>query len=124
LRRNAIDRELAAGADPDSTQCRHLRAAELTAAGSRRALAAAYQRHLVAATSFPQLDVVPVNWRSVRAAAPRLERLVQRLQEDARVRAQGVARARLLLADGDGALYAEGDDMSLADEVRSTLALL
>jgi hypothetical protein len=124
LRRNAIDQELAAGVDPDSSECRHRRAAELTAASNRRALAAAYERHLVAATSFPQLDVVPVNWRGMRAAAPRLDRLAQRLREDPRVRAQGVARARLFLTDRDGPMYGEGDDTRLADEVRSTLALL
>jgi len=124
LCRNAIDRELAAGADPDSSECRHLRAAELTAASNREALAAAYERHLVAATSIPPLDVVPVNWSGVRAAAPRLDRLAQRLRADPRVRAQGVARARLLLTDGDSALYAKDEDLTLVDEVRSTLALL
>jgi hypothetical protein len=123
LRRNTIDNELAAGADPDSSECRHLRAAELTAASNRRALAAAYERHIVAATSIPPLNVIPVNWSGVRAAAPRLEHLARRLREDPRVRAQGVARATLLLTDGDSALYAR-DELSLVDEVRSTLALL
>lgn len=124
LRRNAIDRELAAGADPDSSECRHLRASELTGESNRKALAAAYERHIVAATSFPPLDVVPVNWRGVRAATPRLDRLAQRLREDRGVRAQGVARARLLLADGDSALHDKDDDSGLVHEVRSTLALL
>ena len=124
LRRNAIDRELAAGADPDSSECRHLRAAELTGERNRQALAAAYERHLFAATSFPPHDVVPVNWRGVRAARPRLDRLAHRLREDPCVRAQGVARARLLLTDGDSALYATDDGLSLGDEVRWTLALL
>ena len=124
LRRNAVDRELAAGADPDSSECRHRRASELTGDSNRQALAAAYERHIVAATSFPPLDVVPVNWNGVRAAPPRLDRLSQRLREDPGVRAQGVARARLLLADGDSALYATDDDMALVHEVRSTLALL
>lgn len=123
LRRNAIDRELAAGADPDSSDCRHLRASELTGERNRHALAAAYERHITAATSTPPLDVVPVNWRGVRAVTPRLARLAQRLREDRGVRAQGVARAWLLLTDGDSALYAK-DDSSLVNEVRSTLALL
>jgi len=124
MRRNTIDQELAAGADPDSSECRHLRAAQLTAASNRQALAGAYERHIVAATSSPPLDVLPVNWSGVRAAAPRLDHLAQRLREDPRVRAQGVARARLLLTDGDSALYAKHDDLRLVDEVRSTLALL
>jgi hypothetical protein len=124
LRRNAIDRELAGGADPDSNECRHLRASELTGESKRHALAAAYERHILAATSSPPLDVLPVNWRGVRAATPRLDRLTERLREDPGVRAQGVARARLLLTDGDSALYAKDDGSSLVDEVRSTLALL
>jgi hypothetical protein len=124
LRRNAVDRELAVGADPDSSECRHRRASELTGDSNRKALADAYERHIVAATSFPPLDVVPVNWSGVRAATPRLDRLAQRLREDPGVRAQGVARARLLLTDGDSVLYAKDDDMGLVDEVRSTLALL
>ena len=95
LRRNAVDRELAAGADPDSSECRHLRASELTGESNRKALAAAYERHIVAATSSPPLDVLPVNWRGVRAATPRLDRLAQSLREDPGVRVQGVARARL-----------------------------
>ena len=123
LRRNTIDHELAAGADPDSSECRYLRAAELTAASNRRALAATYERHIVAATNVPPLDVIPVNWSGVRAATPRLEHLARRLREDPGVRAQGVARARLLLTDRDSALYAR-DDLILAEEVRSTLALL
>lgn len=123
LRRNAIDHELAAGAGPDSSECRHRRAAELTGESNRHALAAAYERLLVAATSFPPLDVVGINWRGVRAAAPRLEHLARRLREDPGVRAQGVARARLLLTERDSALHAK-DDVGLVDEVRSTLALL
>ena len=115
LRRNAVDRELAAGADPDSSECRHLRASELTGESNRKALAAAYERHIVAATSSPPLDVLPVNWRGVRA---------QSLREDPGVRVQGVARARLLLTDRESALYDKDDDSGLVHEVRSTLALL
>jgi hypothetical protein len=124
LRRNAIDKELAAGAEPDSTACRQLRASELTARRNRQTLAAAIERHIAAATSIPPLDVLPVNWRSVRAATPRLDRLAQRLREDARVKPQGVARVQLLLTDGDSALYAKDQVTTLADEIRSTLALL
>jgi hypothetical protein len=124
LRRNAIDKELAAGAKPDSTECRHLRSSQLTGRRNRQALAAAVERHIAAATNIPPLDVLPVNWRGVRAAAPHLDRLSQRLREDPRVRAQGVARIQLLLTDGDSALYAQDEDTRLVDEVRSTLALL
>ena len=124
LRRKVIDRELAAGADPESSDCRHMRASQLTSESNRESLAAAYERLLRAATSFPPLDVLPVNWRAVRAARPRLERLAERLREDRGVRAQGVARARLLLADRDTALHDKDRESRLMDEVRSMLALL
>ena len=124
LRRNTIDRELAAGADPDSSECRHMRAAELTAASSRDALATACDRHVATAFGDISHDAVPVNWRAVRAAAPRLEHLARRLRDDPRVRAQGVARIQLLLTDRDSALYGSDDELRLVDEVRSTLALL
>lgn len=124
LRRNAIDKELAAGADPDSSECHRWRGSELNAESNRQALAAAFERHLVAATSFPPLDVLPVNWQGVRAATPGLERIVERLREDPSVRVQGLARARLLLADADSGMYSKDDDRRLAHELRSTLALL
>ena len=123
LRRSSLDRRLAAGADPNASECLCLRACELTGASSRRDLAAGYERLLVAATSFPQLEVLRVNWRAVRDARSRVDRLVERLQEDRGVRVQGLARARLLLTDADSVLYAR-DDSSLAHELRSTLALL
>jgi hypothetical protein len=124
LRRTAIDRELAAGADPESSECLHRRASELTRESDRHALAAAYERHLNASTNFPQLDVLRVNWPAVRAATPRLQRLVQRLREDPGVTPRGVARARLLLTDRDSPIYVQGDTVRFEDEVRSTLALL
>ena len=123
LRRNSLDRRLAAGADPKANECLHFRACQLIGASSRHDLAARYERLLVAATSFPQLDVLRMNWPAVRDARPRIDRLVERLQEDPGVRVQGVARARLLLVDDDSVLHAK-DDSSLADELRSTLALL
>ena len=96
----------------------------LTRESARHALAAAYERHLHASTSFPRLDVLRINWGAVRAATPRLRRLVQRLREDPGVSPQGVARAHLLLTDRESALYVEEDSLRFEDEVRSTLALL
>lgn len=124
LHQRAIDRELAAGTDPESSACRHRRAAQLTGMSERDKLASAYERLLAQSESPPVLDVAPVNWRGVRAAAPRLVRLAQRMREDPRIRAQGVACASLLLTDGDSPLYGPQDELRLVDAVRSTLALL
>lgn len=124
LRRGAIDRDLAAGADPHSSECRHRRAAELTRESNRRALAAAYERLLTGVADPKPYGVAPVNWDGVRAAKPRIEHLSKRLREDPRVKAQGVALARLLLTECDSALYAKDDVSGLVSGVRSALALL
>jgi hypothetical protein len=124
LRRNAIDRDLAAGADPDSSECRHSRASQLTAESTREALAAELERFQVAATSVYPLDAVPVNWRGIREAGPHLDRLTQRLREDRTAKPQGIARARLLVATRDSALNANDGESRLVDEVRSILAFL
>ena len=124
LRRSAIDRELAAGQDVESSECRQRRAAELTRESSRFALATAYERLLVCILSPQPYGLLPINWDGVRAARPRIEALAKRLREDPRVKAQGAARARLLLMERDSALYAKHDVAGLVHEVRSSLALL
>lgn len=124
LHRGAIDRELASGVDPTSSECRHRRACALTEPDVRRELAAAYERLLMESEQPSAFRVVRVNWRGVRAAAPRLSRLVQRLRDDPSVSAQGAAQARLLLTDAGSSLYARTDQLRLVHEVRSTLALL
>ena len=124
LHRDAIDQELAAGADPNSSECRHRRAAELTTPSERRKLAAVYERLVVQSASPPMLSAAPVNWQGVRAATPRLVMLAAKLRANPRVRAQGVAQARLLVTSGTSSLYLHHDESRLVDEVRSALALL
>ena len=110
LRRGELDRELAAGADPQSSECLHRRACELTARSQREELAAAYEQLLADALTPPSFLRAPVNRSGVR--------------EDRDVRAQGVARARVLLTDAAGPLYAPGGGPRLGDAVRSALASL
>jgi hypothetical protein len=124
LHRNSIDRELAAGADPDASECRQRRASKLIAQSSREALAENYERLQIAATSASPLDAAPSNWRDIRAARPALDRLVKRLREDRNVRAAGVARARLLFNDRHSALHDRNGGAGLVDEVRTVLARL
>jgi hypothetical protein len=124
LRRGELDRELAAGADPESTECLRRRACELTARSQRAGLAAAYERLLAEASAPPILLRAPVNRGGVRESAPRLAHLATRLREDPDVRAQGVARARVLLTDAAGPLYAPHGGPRFGDAVRSALASL
>ena len=124
LHRRSIDRELADGADPESNPDRHRRACELTAENERSKLARSIDRLLARSEAPPSLTIAPINWRGVRASSSRLKRLAQRLRGDANVRPQGVARTEILLSEVDSPLYTPGGELSLPDEVRSTLALL
>lgn len=124
LRRRAIDQELRAGVDPDSTDCRRARATELAAVSERRALAASCERLLTRSEAPLTLTASPLNRREIRAAAPLLHRLAQRLREEPSVRVQGVARARLMLTEETSFLYDSRDQLRLVDQVRSVLVAL
>ena len=124
FRKKAMDRELATGADLSSRECRRQRASELTRQTTREALAASYENLLAGLTHTLPFGLTHPNWEAVRVAAPLLERLASRLREDPRVRAPGVARAKLLLSEHGSALYAAGDGVRLVDEARSALAAL
>lgn len=123
LRRKAIDRELAAGADTSLSECLRRRASELTGESSREDLAISYEHLLVGMTHTLPIGLAHVNWRAVRVATPLIDRLVKRLRGDSRVRAHGAARAKLLLAERGSALYGK-DSRRLVDDVRSVLAAL
>ena len=124
LRRGELDRELAAGADPESTECLHRRASELTTRSHCEELAAAYEQLLAEASAPPAFLRAPVNRAGVRESAPRLAHLAARLREDRGLRVQGVARARVLLTDAAGPLYAPHGRSRLGGAVRSALASL
>ena len=95
LRRHKLDLQLAAGADPNLDPMLRQRALELLDPESRRRLA----------ISLEEL-----------AAKPVLESdfLVERLRAPAPIRAQGVAKARLLITDGTGPLWGAGGDAELS----------
>ena len=89
LTRRALDRRLASGADPTATSALQLRAEQLTAPGSRRALADeadAIRRSGVAPDARGELETVVRRLRSAEPIAP-----------------AGAARAHLLLQPSDRA---------------------
>jgi hypothetical protein len=124
LRRTAIDRELAAGADPAADECRRRRAVELTTPETRRNLARDYEHLLAQSLDPPMLAAVPYDWAGMRPSAARMERLVLRLRFDPAVRPQGVARARLLLVEPSSPLRRHGSAEELGSAIRATLAQL
>lgn len=103
-----LDRALADGADPEASPALSLRARRLTAFRYRRALAASLERVLRdAATARPQRSrgrIVPSR-RHVARAERELAELAQAIARPGPVSARGMAKARLLLSDGNGPLF-------------------
>jgi hypothetical protein len=114
LRRGILDRLLAAGGDPGWDQTLTLRAAQVTAARRRRALAESLERAIHDAHRPPRWTcAAPLDRDAVRAAAPELHALAAGLAEDPAPAAQGVALAEQLLRDPGSPLYAPGDEDAL-----------
>jgi hypothetical protein len=95
-----LDRALADGAPPESSPALAIRARDLSGYVERRRLA-----HQILRIARESNGSRGVRVSVVSDAADDLERLAQRLLDPGPVAARGVARARLLLTDGAGALY-------------------
>jgi len=123
LRASTLDRELAAGASPESNVVLALHAAHLCAPSERRLLAHSLKR-LAAVSEVPARSRLkaPVCRTAVRRARGELDAVVDRLEASGPVDVRGVARIRSLLADGSGPLYRESAAGRLRPELRGALA--
>ena len=101
-----LDAQLAAGASPEASWLRAVRATELTEPAARARLAAAW-RNVLARVDQPAgaRGRVPLPSASIHAAADNIALLIDRLGAPAPVTARGVAMAAVLLTDGTGALH-------------------
>ena len=118
-----LDRELAAGASPESSISLAARAIQLTSMKFRRDLAASVQRILAAAGGPPAVMPsraaaapplrLPLSRAQISQLAGPLARLAGYLAAPGPVPVQGVAMASQLLGDGTGPLYhpVRGDDL-------------
>ena len=118
-----LDRELAAGASPETSVCLAARAMQLTSMESRRDLAAslrgilAVARRLAAGVPSRTVAIhprrIPLCRARIRQWAEPLAKLATVLVAPGPVPVQGVAMISELLADGAGPLYqvACGDDL-------------
>jgi hypothetical protein len=115
-----LDRELAAGASPESSPGLAARAVQLTSMKGRRNLAVSVQRILAAAGDPAAVTVItarpsrlPLARARIRQSAGPLAVLAGCLAAPGPVPAQGVAMVSQLLADGTGPLYREAsaDDL-------------
>ena len=120
-----LDRRLGAGEPPESSALLAVRAQWLVRPAACRALARTLVRVLALAAG-PSRATAPVrvSHRRVRAAAPELHGLVDRLLAGGPVSAYGIAQLRALLADGSGPVYHGGCPDDLAARLRDARAAL
>jgi hypothetical protein len=125
LRASQLDRRLGTGEPPERSALLAVRARWLVRPVACMELARTLQRVLALAAG-PSRATAPVrvSRRRVRAAAPELHGLVDRLQAGGPVSAYGVARLRALLADGSGPVYHRGCPDDLAARLRDVRAAL
>ena len=126
-----LDRELAAGASPESSSRLAARAVQLTSMKTRRNLAASVRRILAAAGDPAAVTMMtarparlPLARARIRQSAGPLAALAGYLTSPGPVPAQGVAMVSQLLADGAGPLYRQAsvDDLGdLIDKVTRAL---
>lgn len=122
----ALDRELAAGADPRRSLALAARAERLVSLRSRRGIAAGFDRIVEAAAEPPAVltSAAPLRRDAVLAAAAELEVLATLLREVEAVAPCGVAQAWLLLVDGAGPLYFDSSDDCIRRTARAAAEAL
>lgn len=120
-----FDRELVAGAAPEPGSALALHIARLTSTREREGLARALERRVRDAHTARVVPSagVPVNRAGIVAAETRIDEVATRLRAPRPVSAHGVARLRLLLADGGGPVY-QGGRGNLIAELGAVLATL
>jgi hypothetical protein len=122
LHRLTLDRELAAGADPDSSPQLALRATQLTGGRSRRRLADGLGRLLVDARRPGALSsAVHPRANLIRSEAV-LDALQRRLRSDERLSPKGLAMLHRMLTDMGSPLYAAADGYELSSVLRLVAA--
>lgn len=124
LRALALDRQLADGVTPEASVALALHTARVYEPSQRRILARSLTRIAHVSQSPPRRLGVPLRRDAVMQARPELEAVADRLSTDGPVSVRGLARIRLLLADGSGPLYGASSPEELRQELRSALAVL
>jgi hypothetical protein len=126
LRADSLDRLLARGVPPEADPQLFLHARRLASPRTRRQLAQAVRRVLATHEDPPLLAAPSRPARDrVRRAHGSLERLAELLDSRHFLQTEGVARVRVLLADGSGPLYrAEAPEELQVELHRITAALV
>jgi hypothetical protein len=119
------DCELEAGVDPEPGSALEVHGARLSTDTERADLSHALRvvLHDAEAGTSVRQGRVPVRGDAVRRSADVIESVIDRLESPSPTRVRGIARLRILLADGQGPLY-RSDRGSLAAAMRGVLAAL
>lgn len=118
LHKTALDRELAAGADPDASEQLSFRGAQLTGERSRRRIADAFEALITPPPELASLSSAVRPEADLRESRAVLGALIRRLRSDEPVAPRGVAILRWLLTDGESPLYSEIDPARLSSILR------
>jgi hypothetical protein len=127
LRRGALGRRLAEGANPSSSPELERRSQQLLSANNRRALAQAIERVIDAAEERPSpySSAVPLRRAAILEQRPILLSLAAELRDtDQHVSVRGVALIERLLTDGGSPLYVETTEESLEGALRHARSAL
>jgi hypothetical protein len=117
----SLDRQLAAGRPPRSSQALAIRAREIVTPAARRELAQRWTRVLDEARRqpVPRFVVVPLQRNAVIAAGQDLHEMISVLTSGLPIDARGAAMASSLLSDGTGPLYNRRSLVDLGAVVRA-----
>jgi hypothetical protein len=117
----SLDRQLAAGRPPRSSQALAIRAREIVTPAARRELAQRWTRVLDEARRqpVPRFVVVPLQRNAVIAAGQDLHEMISVLTSGLPIDARGAAMASSLLRDGTGPLYNHRSLVDLGAVVRA-----
>lgn len=124
LRSHELDRQLARGANPDSSALLSVRAAQLQSPGHRRTLAHGYRRRLTVSRRDPRPTGIPLARVQVRACAELIEELATLLEAGEPIQLGAIARAGLLLSEPTSPMYVKARDQALAGALRRVIAAL
>jgi hypothetical protein len=125
VRTSALDRQLGAGASPESSVPLALHAGRLCEPTQRQVLARSLTR-IVAAADAPMARrlAAPVHRPAVQSARAELAAVAGRLVASDPIDVQGVALIRTMVADGTGPLYRSAPPERLRRELTEVLAAL
>lgn len=119
-----LDREVVAGLVPTPGSPLDVHVGRLTSVREREGIARAFRRLLSATDTRPRaLLRVPLLSHQIGECRDVIDDITMRLHSPRPVRAEGMARLRMLLSDGTGPLYCDGG-ASLSEELRNALAAL